>query len=153
MENKNTTYNLGIIQGKAYRILQNHLSNALKPYGLSIPEWKLLGQLCDYGEMKAAVIANNLDIDAPLVTVLVKNLDEKGFLKRKQNKEDKRAVIIKATEKTIQLILELETKVRFEIKQVFAGVTSEEMATYIKVLGIMVKQGKAFMVKKNYLIE
>ncbi len=146
-------YNVGILQGKAYRVFQNHLSSVLEPYNLTIPEWKIIGLLYDNKEMKAVDLASYLDIDAPLVTVLNKALEKKGFIKRKKSKDDKRAVVICITEKANKIIPEIENVARQEFKQILKGVNAIELAIYIRVLEVVVKQGKAHKVKKNYLID
>src|SRR5437870_457485 len=81
-------YSTGLLQGKAYRALHGYLTKALFPYDLSIPKWKLLGQLYDHGNMKLAQLADRLSIEAPTVTELIDNLEKNGLVARKNDEKD-----------------------------------------------------------------
>lgn len=149
---KNMAYQAGILQGKAYRVLQNHLSDVLSDFDISIPEWKLLGQLYDYGQLKAKSLAEILDVDPPLITALVNGLLQKKLVKKIADSKDKRVTYIAPTQKTISLIPQTEEAVRTMMKELLNGITSEELNTYIKVLTIIVKQGTVLKIKNQYLL-
>src|SRR5690348_14501831 len=78
---KINAYSTGLIQGKAYRALNTALTKILLRFGISIPEWKLLGQLVDHGDLKLAQLAEKLDVEAPLVTALIDKLEKKALVK------------------------------------------------------------------------
>ncbi|CAN5166845.1 MarR family winged helix-turn-helix transcriptional regulator [soil metagenome] len=149
----NAAYNSGILQGKAYRTLQNHLTGVLKPYGVSIPEWKILGKLYDNQKLKVVELANALDVDPPLITKLINRLESVNFVEREREPEDQRIVWVKQTEKGKKLIPELEIAVRKELGYLLDGVTRDDMAAYKKVLQTIVTQGKLAVIKKSYLLE
>lgn len=146
-------YNIGLLQGKAYRVMQKQLTDALAPFSLSIPEWKLLGQLNDHKELRVADLAQIMDVDPPLITALVSSLERKNFVKKMSHKSDRRAVCIVATTKGKKTLGDTIPVVRQEMAQLFLGITAEERGIYMKVLGIIAEQGKSTKVKKNYLIE
>lgn len=127
-------YNLGLTQGRAYRTLSSHLTKALYPFDISIPEWKLLGQLYDYGDMKLAKLAELLSVEAPLVTALVDKLEKKKLVARTNDTKDRRAKVITATKKGSTLIEEIEPGVRNAMRMLLKGITPEELKTYLKVL-------------------
>ena len=131
---KQRVYNLGLMQGRAYRKLSSHLTKALFPYDLSIPEWKLLGQLFDHGDMKLAKLADLLSVEAPLVTALVDKLEKKGLVERTNDAKDRRAKVITATKKGIKLVEEIEPNVRAAMRVLFKGVTPDEFKIYLRVL-------------------
>lgn len=127
-------YNAGLLQGKAYRILTAQLTSALLPYNLSIPEWKLLGQLADNGSMKLAKLADLLGVEAPLITSLVDSLEKKGLVRRTDDKVDKRAKIIQGTKKAMKLVGKIEPIVQTAISPLLRGVTDKEFRAYMHVL-------------------
>jgi len=133
--------------------LQYHLTDALKAYDISIPEWKILGKLYDFEKVKVVELANMLDVDPPLITKLVNKLEKKDMVVRMSEPADQRIVWIKHTEKGKSLIPELEVAVRKELRFLLDGITGGDMVAYKKVLNTIVKQGKLAQIKKSYLIE
>lgn len=134
-------YKAGLMQGKAYRVLNAHLTKALLHYDLAIPEWKLLGQLAEYGDMKLAKLADHLSVEAPLVTALVDRLEKKGFVKRTNDIQDKRAKVISATNKGLKLIEEIEPHVKDAMRVLLKGVPHDDILAYLRVLEAIVKNG------------
>jgi DNA-binding MarR family transcriptional regulator len=134
-------YNLGLLEGKAYRVLTAHITNILLPYNLSIPEWKLLGLLADNGNMKLAKLAELLAVEAPLVTALVDSLEKKGLVKRTNDLLDKRAKVIEGTKKALKMIDDIEPKVKAQVKMLVSGTTQEDLTGYVRVLDTIVKNG------------
>jgi MarR family transcriptional regulator, transcriptional regulator for hemolysin len=131
-------YSSGLLQGKAYSRLHVALSRVLQPYELSIPEWKLLGQLYENGKMRLAELAEYLSYDPPMVTKLAKLLEKKGFLKRLQDPNDERAKIVSITKNGTDLVKEIEPVAKKTMGQVLKGITREELIIYIKVLTVIV---------------
>lgn len=134
-------YSAGLLQGKAYRTLNAHLTRALLEFDLSIPEWKLLGQLYDNGDMRLAQLADQLNVEPPLVTALVDSLEKKEFVLRKNDQKDKRAKVISSTEKSLHNIPEIEIKIKKTMAMLLSGITREELITYMKVLTAIVDNG------------
>jgi DNA-binding MarR family transcriptional regulator len=134
-------YDSGLVQGKAYRILTTNITDVLLPYSISMPEWKLLGQLAEGGNMKLAKLAELLAVEAPLVTALVDSLEKKGLVKRTSDPQDKRAKLIEATPKAMKILEELEPKVKAKARLLLDGISQDDLVTYLKVLDTIVKNG------------
>jgi DNA-binding MarR family transcriptional regulator len=135
---KLNAYSTGLLQGKAYRALNASLTKALHPYDLSIPEWKLLGQLYDHGEFRLADLAERLNVEAPLVTALIDRLEKKVFVKRTNHPNDKRAKVITITKKGGDVITVIEPFVKVAMNKLLQGITREQLITYIRVLETIV---------------
>jgi DNA-binding MarR family transcriptional regulator len=131
-------YSTGLLQGKAYRALSHHLTQALFPYKLSIPEWKLLGQLYEKGEMRLAELADLLDVRPPLVTKLVDSLEARGMLLRIRDPEDSRARLISATREGKLVIPKAEHAVKQAMVALLQGVTRDNLLNYLRVLAQIV---------------
>lgn len=131
-------YSSGLLQGKAYSRLHNNLTRTLIPFNVSVPEWKLLGQLHEHGNIKLNELSDLLSYDPPMVTKLAKMLEKKELVIREADKKDERAKIIKITNKGNNLIMQAESEVKKTLANILRGVTREELATYIKVLIIIV---------------
>ncbi|HUQ84768.1 MAG TPA: MarR family transcriptional regulator [Candidatus Limnocylindrales bacterium] len=131
-------YSTGLLQGKAYSRLHVNLTQTLASYNLSIPEWKLLGQLHEHGKIRLAELADRLSYDPPMVTKLAKLLEKKGFLLRLQDPHDERAKLVSITKTGSNLIVEIEPVAKQTLAKILKGVTHEELLTYIKVLTMIV---------------
>lgn len=135
-------YTAGLLQGKSYRVLQNHLTQALKAFDLSIPEWKLLGQLCDSGKSRVADLAKMLDVDPPHITALVNDLEKKLLVKKIPSVQDKREVHINITTKGIKVVEKTEPTIRQAMKRILKGISIPELMIYMRVLNAIVKNGQ-----------
>lgn len=131
-------YSTGLLQGKAYRALQFHLTKALFPFDISIPEWKLLGQLCDHGPMKLIDLAEILDVKAPLVTRLSSQLEKKGLVRRENDPGDKRIKIIYLLLPGKRMLPVIEKRVKAKMERLLLGTSRPELLTYVRVLARIV---------------
>jgi DNA-binding MarR family transcriptional regulator len=131
-------YSTGLLQGKAYSRLHVRLTQVVSPYNLSIPEWKLLGQLYENGKIRLAELADLLSYDPPMVTKLAKLLEKKGLLQRLQDPYDERAKIVSITKNGSDLVKEIEPVAKKKMAQILNGVNREELLTYLKVLTVIV---------------
>lgn len=127
-------YSSGLLQGIAYSRLHNFLTQALNSFGVSIPEWKLLGQVHERGQITLTQLAQHLDYDPPMVTKLAKLLEKKELIKRLTDTTDERSKFITITAKGNKLIRDIEPEVKKTMGKILYGVSSEELLVYIKVL-------------------
>lgn len=136
-------YSAGLLQGKAYNRLHAHLIRTLLPFELSVPEWKLLGQLYEHGDVKLSELAELLSYDPPMVTKQAKSLEKKLLIKRTQDPRDERAKIITITSTGSKLIEQIEPEVKKTMGMLLAGVTRDELYSYIKVLAVIVNNSNS----------
>lgn len=134
-----SAHGAGLLQGTAYSRLNAHLNRSLASMNISIPEWKLLGQLHEFGDVKLSMLAELLSYDPPMVTKLVKQLEKKGYVLRKADKIDERAKIITITRSGTEIVQDAEPFVKKAMAQVLDGVSREHLLIYLKVLTAIVK--------------
>lgn len=146
-------YQSGILQGKAYRILQDSLNDVLSSYNLSIPEWKVLGLIFDNENTNTGEISTTLFVEPPLTTRILNSLQKNSFIKKKVHKEDKRITTLVITEKGKETIKELENKVGEGLAKLLKGVTREQLNTYKEVMEIIVKNSGYTKLNKEYIKE
>lgn len=133
-----TAHSTGLLQGTAYSRLHTNLTNVLSQFDLSIPEWKLLGQLYDNGNVRLAELADLLSYDPPMVTKLAKSLEKKGMLSREQDSTDERAKIIILSKNAEKLLRHIDPIVKKKFGEILRGVTQEELKAYIRVLTVII---------------
>ncbi|HSW47495.1 MAG TPA: MarR family transcriptional regulator [Candidatus Saccharimonadales bacterium] len=133
-----TAHSTGLLQGTAYSRLHANLTEILVPFNLSIPEWKLLGQLYDNGNIRLNVLSELLSYDPPMVTKLAKQLEKKQLLRREIDPTDERAKIIALTPSASKLLKQIDPIVKKRLGNMLKGITQEELKIYIKVLNVIV---------------
>lgn len=129
-----STYNAGLLQGKAYRVLNDKLSLTLKPFNLSVTEWKILGQLYDHQSLQLNEIARILDVEPPLITKLIDAMEHKKLVIKNSEESDKRVKMASISDQGKKLIPIIEKKVKICLKELLEGVNIVELITYAKVL-------------------
>ncbi len=132
-------YSTGLLQGTAYSRLHLRLTRALSAFSISIPQWKLLGQLYEHGDMRLSHLALRLSYDSPMVTKLAKQLEKKALLNRKTDKQDERGKIVSITTKGKEFIIQAEPVVKKEMNTILQGVSKTELLIYLKVLDAIVR--------------
>ena len=128
------TYRIGLLQTKANRVFRNELSDTLKEFDLSLPEWILLGTLFDQDNLRFLDIAKLLDIDPPFVTALVDKLVKKELVERAENEKDRRVKKILLTQKGRILIPEVEELLKKRVKKIYKNIPSQDLSIYMRIL-------------------
>lgn len=133
------TYESAILQVKAYRILQANVRNALKKYKINPTEWSIVGIIYQQKNgIRLSEIANMLDIDRPLITIIANNLEKKELIDRVDHPKDKRAKLLFLTSKAKLLLPVIEKELQVKLIKLLNGLTVEELNTYKKVLETIV---------------
>lgn len=130
-----TTYNTGLVQTKAYRVLQVETKRLLKPYGISSVEWAMLGVLYDNPNgLQFLPLAEVLGVEQSFVTVLTAKLKKKDFVEVVVDEHDRRHkwIILTSTGKTF--VKKVEKIVRDGVRPILAGISHKDILTYLKVL-------------------
>lgn len=129
-----TTFEAGLLQNRAYRALNNFLTHHLAKEGLTVPEWKLLGQLTLTDGQRLSQLAAILDVEPPYATRLVLSLEEKGLVARRSDTSDDRAKQVYLTPKGLSRAGDIEKTVRTAMRSFLADIDPEELAIYLGVL-------------------
>ncbi len=129
-----TTYRVGLLQAKAYRILKQSTAELLKPHGLSTFEWAFVGLLADNDSMRPKDAAYELGVEAPFVTQMVAGLKKKGLVQEARDKEDTRAKAISLTARGHDVVSKLEPIVRAGIRPLLGSISARDLLGYLTVL-------------------
>jgi MarR family 2-MHQ and catechol resistance regulon transcriptional repressor len=82
-------------------------------------------------------------INTGSITYVIDKLEKKGYIKRRDCKEDRRVVYIDITEEGTKLMDEIFPKHQKVIEELFSEVTEEEKKTVIDVLKKVGRKGDA----------
>lgn len=139
-----TTYGVGLLQAKVYRILKSFTAKVLKKYRISTIEWAMLGLLYENSAgMRYVAIAKEIGVEAPFVSHLVDTLTKKDLIEIQADELDKRAKKVLLNAKGNELVGEVEKVLRQEIKKLLKGASPQGVIGYLKTMEKIVQNGEA----------
>lgn len=87
------------------RYLKNSLDKRLSDYNVTASQFSVLNQIAlKSGEITLAQVADNLKSDRPTISGIINRLEDKGFLTKIINKEDKRSSYLKLTDDALEMV-------------------------------------------------
>lgn len=139
------SYNISTLQGKAHKTLQICITKCLTKYNLSLPEWKVLGQLYDQKHLRVADLSIILGYDASFVTNIIDALESKGILQRKTSKTDLRVKRIVITQTAKTLIPTIESEIWKMLHILLQDISQKELVSYMKTLRVIIESGRNYL--------
>lgn len=106
----------------------------IKESGLTPAQFGVLEALYSKGDLKICEIIEKILTTSGNITVVIKNLEKDGLVKRNIDPEDKRSCIISLTEKGKDMIEGILPNHINNIKNVFEILTDEEKVTLKNIL-------------------
>ncbi|HJQ02845.1 MAG TPA: MarR family winged helix-turn-helix transcriptional regulator [Jatrophihabitans sp.] len=95
----------------------------------------VLGTLTYCGPSRLTTIADRCGFDPSTVSRQVADLERAGLLEREVDPEDRRAILLKASERGRQLLRRLELGRRKRLERLLTDWTPEEIATFGRLFG------------------
>lgn len=130
----NNINSLGYLLNKSSRLIKGKLNDPLKQLGLTSSQLALLKDIQIQEEIGSepinftpACIAERLNSDRPTVSGIIERLSKKSLISINQNPTDRRSQIIELTDKSRELLPELEN-ISIEAEQnAIKGLTDKEV--------------------------
>jgi len=101
---------------------------------LSSSQMVVMATLHDLGQCKVGILARAKGVSLPTMTGLIDRLIIAGFLRRRRDKHDRRAVLVSLTPKGETTILQILDMVKRRWMAIAAHLTASEREAYIKIL-------------------
>lgn len=117
-----------------YRTLKNEFNSVVESEGFTNSEFLLMKSIVIFGHKKISEIAKELCVSMPYLTSLSDKMVKKGYIERKQSKEDRRIIIIKLTPKDKKIYTRLDAMVHKYLEKKFDKLTTNELQTFEKLL-------------------
>lgn len=135
-----SSYRTAALQVITYKKLQNRINAVLKQYGLNMTQWIILGRLRENKTgLRTTDLARFINVEVPLITMVSQPLLGRGLLDSSKAAHDKRAKLLKLTDRANELMDTVESGMQNQLKDLMKGVSRQEMNTYFKVLQTMVQ--------------
>lgn len=133
------TLNAFIKLMRATESLNNRLNRHLSEENLTVSQFGTLETLYHLGPLNQRAIGEKLLKSGGNITMVIDNLEKSGYVVRKKDPDDRRAVLIHLTKKGENFISEFFPKHLSRIKQEFSVLTEKEkitLANLCKKLGL-----------------
>ena len=83
--------------GESFLIWQRHRLSQLVPHGVTLKQLYVLGALGREPKLSPSRIAEMLFCDRPTATVVLKNMERRGWIQRDRHPVDRRKVLVRST--------------------------------------------------------
>lgn len=133
------TLNTFIKLMRATESINNRLNRHLAEVDLTVSQFGALEALYHLGPLNQRAIAEKLLKSGGNITMVIDNLEKSGYVKRKKDPQDRRAVLIHLTKKGDEFISDFFPKHLDKIKKEFSVLTEsekKELAAMCKKLGL-----------------
>ena len=131
---KNSDIHLQIILEKAVKSINNKIGKDFREKGITVSQFSVLDVLYTKGEMRVCELIEKALSTSGNITVVIKNMEQKGWLYKKTCPTDKRAFLVGLTDEGKKLFETLLPEHRNEIKNTYSILSSEEKQELIKIL-------------------
>ena len=132
-----TTYQSGVAQASAFRVIKRHTAHALRDYNLSCMQWFTIGTALDAGTkgVRISDLAKQLDTTLAYMTTTINLLESRGILNKKAHKFDARTKLVTVKPTYKKTCIEIEAVLRSKLRDMlYKNINAEELANYVKVL-------------------
>jgi len=112
------------------RLMKRKLDVYVIELGITIPQWIELKVLSEEDNLMQVEIANRLNADIATIGATTDRLVKKGFVKKKRQKDDRRAYRISITDLGRAILENAEKKVDFCNQNALAGFSKDEIKQF-----------------------
>lgn len=132
-----TTYDSGVVQSSAFRVLGKYTTEILKKHDISMMQWFVLGTIYSAGTggIRLTDLAQKVNTGLPFLTNLINLLETKGMVNRVTNLDDSRSKFVVVTPDFSRKCKIIENDLRTGLrKALYQHISPEDLRVYIKVL-------------------
>lgn len=116
------------------RAMKRRFEQAAAEYGLTLPQWRVLGQLTLQDGITQRVLADHSDTDQMTLGKILERLEAKGFVSREPDPHDSRAKIVRLTAAARDVAAASDTVSDAMYAQAMAGVDPADSEALVATL-------------------
>ena len=131
---RNSDVHLQIVLQRAVRKIDGKIGKDFREKGITSSQFSVLDVLYTKGEMRICELIEKVLSTSGNMTVVVKNMEQKGWLYRKSCPKDKRVFLVGLTDEGKKLFENLLPEHRKEIGETYGILSDEERRELIRIL-------------------
>jgi DNA-binding MarR family transcriptional regulator len=121
------------------RTMRQHGPDAWMQLNLTILQVKSLFFITNHGSTNFKKLATALTVTPSNLTGVIERLVEQGLVSRKENPEDRRMLLLKATEKGESLVMELRERRLGYLTRALSDLSPEELTLITRGLSLLAR--------------
>ena len=134
-----TTYQSGVVQASAHRIINRVVSDFLLAHGLTSMQWFIIGHIYDAGDagLRISDLMRKVQTTLPYITNTVALLESKQMVRKISHARDSRIKLVSIEPSYRNTVEEIESSLREHLRDTLYredGISRDELNTYISVL-------------------
>lgn len=134
---------LAYLLARASQLVSEEFHDALKTWGLTVPEWRVLACLSDAEGLAVTELAAMSLMKQPRLTKLLDRMAAQGLVERRLDGDDRRRVLIFLTARGRETIAPVLDAARAHEDRILAPFTGDERASIKHALDLLIGRGKA----------
>jgi DNA-binding MarR family transcriptional regulator len=132
-----TTYQSGVAQASAYRVVKHHTAHFLKDYNLTCMQWFTIGTILDAGSegIRISDLAKQLDTTLAYMTTTVNLLESRGIILKRAHEYEARTKLVSVNPSYKKNCKKIEESLRQRLRDVlYQNIDHDELTAYVSVL-------------------
>ncbi len=125
---------LSYLLARASHQVSREFHAQLKPYRLSVPQWRVLATLVDTDGLSLGEVADAVLFKQPTVTRVIDRMERDGWVERHAGLDDRRRVRILVTAKGEKVVNELLAKAKAHEAEILASYSAPEIENLKRIL-------------------
>jgi DNA-binding MarR family transcriptional regulator len=119
--------------------MQQTNAEAWKDLGVPMAQLKSLYFIIHKGNINFKSLARDLGVTPANMTAIIERLVEQGLVSRLQNPEDRRVILLQATDKGRELLTGLMESGRKQLAEILAYISDEELSSLAQSLSVLIR--------------
>ena len=124
---------IGQLLHETARVWRHKLDQRLQPLGLSQAKWRTIAHLAR-GHLTQRDLAERLSIEEPTLARLLTRLESEGWIKRENDRHDRRCKTVHLQRKSSQLLQQIEGTARDLRHELLQTISPRDLQTCLRVL-------------------
>lgn len=137
------------LEHRSHQLMRQYSLDAWMGLNLTVPQLKSLLFIANHPDTNATRLAAALGVTPANVTGIIDRLVEQGLVFRKENPNDRRALVLKITEKGESLLANLRERRSSRMLEILNHMSAEDLSYLAKGLAALVKAAESIEENKN----
>lgn len=129
---------IGYLIWKIMKFWQRGKHRILDEYGITVSQMEVMGAIYkrknDQNEVTQILLSQDTDIDPMTVSTIIRNLQKKGLITRKESETDTRARVVELTKAGNDLLEKAVKKVKREHEHLYRNIDTKTLRTQLCIL-------------------
>jgi MarR family transcriptional regulator, lower aerobic nicotinate degradation pathway regulator len=124
----------GHLLRRCHQIAVGSFLEQCQAFDLTPPQYVTLSALATHGPLDKATIGDVVALDRTTIAVVVKNLEERGFVTTRPSDQDRRSKLVKITAKGLNLLPSVQIEVARAQERTLAPLATKERVELVRLL-------------------